>query len=537
MNKIKALAIFFLILSISLSQNDVEEMMRKLEEATRKEMEKTQKKVEQYISAQDSAFAAFLEQDWELYNTYDGINNLEEPKLKKPPVAKPTQEIDLPDKKIRDIPIPKKEKVEDKKTEPEKIKPETESTEPKPQQSEPQDLFPEPEFPASESMKPEPEKPDKKSIEPGKKTAPEYEEKMKSVRLNFYGAPVEIDYHAELATNLKSPFDNKDISRSWKKLAAADYQNFIEKLQNYKDKLNINGWGYYKLINRVGLEINQGSRNNASIFTWFFLTKSGYDVRVAYNEKNLYILMPSESMLYSVSYLTIDGEKYFLLNRQNRKDKIYSYKNDYPNANKKLELKMTTEPVLTQQGESKVLDFNYGGERQKIEVAYNPAIIEYLNDYPQTEYEIYFSAPLSSGSKRQLLQELAPLLEGKNETEAVNFLLRFVQKSFDYQTDEMHFGREKPLFPEETLFYPFSDCEDRSVLFSYLLRNLLGLEVIGLKYPGHIATAIRIEGPARGDYFTYHGSNYLICDPTYINANIGQCMPKYKNIQPEVVFR
>ena len=71
--------------------------------------------------------------------------------------------------------------------------------------------------------------------------------------------------------------------------------------------------------------------------------------------------------------------------------------------------------------------------------------------------------------------------------EFVGILLNFVQTSFDYQTDEEQFGREKYFYPEEILAYPFCDCEDRAAFFARLVRNLTGLEVVGLDYPGPVS--------------------------------------------------
>ncbi|MFC1509365.1 hypothetical protein ACFL60_06740, partial [Candidatus Omnitrophota bacterium] len=97
------------------------------------------------------------------------------------------------------------------------------------------------------------------------------------------------------------------------------------------------------------------------------------------------------------------------------------------------------------------------------------------------------------------------------------------------------FQREKHFFVEETLFYPFCDCEDRSFLFAFLVTNLVGLDVLGLHYPGHVATAVKFSSDVRGDAVTYNNSKYIICDPTYINANYGECMPKFKNVTPKMV--
>lgn len=120
--------------------------------------------------------------------------------------------------------------------------------------------------------------------------------------------------------------------------------------------------------------------------------------------------------------------------------------------------------------------------------------------------------------------------------QTVNLLLCFVQTAFSYQVDDQQFGREKFLFPEETLFYPYSDCEDRSILFAYLVRELLGLEVIGLDYPGHVATAVRFSEEVPGDFVLCQGRKYTVCDPTYINATLGMGMPQFRGVDPQVIL-
>ncbi len=148
---------------------------------------------------------------------------------------------------------------------------------------------------------------------------------------------------------------------------------------------------------------------------------------------------------------------------------------------------------------------------------------------------MYFAASPSSEVTASLVAALQPLVKGKTEQEAVSFLLRFVQTAFVYKTDPEQFGREKPLFPDETLFYDYSDCEDRAILFSYLVKSLCGLDVIGLDYPAHIATAVKFTDNIPGDAVIYQGKKYLICDPTYTNADAGVCMPNLKSVAPKVI--
>jgi len=110
-----------------------------------------------------------------------------------------------------------------------------------------------------------------------------------------------------------------------------------------------------------------------------------------------------------------------------------------------------------------------------------------------------------------------------------------VQTGFKYQTDDNQFNRENYLLPEETLFYPYSDCEDRSFIFAYLVKRLIGLEVIGLGFPGHVATAVGFSSHVPGDHVVVNNKKFTVCDPTYINAVAGMTMPQYRGTTPEVI--
>lgn len=51
--------------------------------------------------------------------------------------------------------------------------------------------------------------------------------------------------------------------------------------------------------------------------------------------------------------------------------------------------------------------------------------------------------------------------------------------------------------PRRNYYYPYSDCEDRSILFARLVKDLLGLDVVLLYYPAHIATAVCFKGEVK----------------------------------------
>jgi hypothetical protein len=181
------------------------------------------------------------------------------------------------------------------------------------------------------------------------------------------------------------------------------------------------------------------------------------------------------------------------------------------------------------------LAFTFKNIKHTVAIDYDIQTIAFMNTYPQLDITLYFDTPVYSRTSAVMLSQLHQLVDGLSEEEAVNLLLRFVQTAFSYKTDQQQFGNENYLFIEETISYPYSDCEDRSILFAWLVRQLLGLEVIGLDYPGHIATAVQLKTAVKGDVIIFNNKNYTVADPTYINASLGMSMPAFKKNRPKAI--
>ena len=122
-----------------------------------------------------------------------------------------------------------------------------------------------------------------------------------------------------------------------------------------------------------------------------------------------------------------------------------------------------------------------------------------------------------------------------SEPEAAEMILNFVQTAFEYKTDDEQFGYETPMFPDETLNYPYSDGEDRAILFATLARDLLGLDVVLMHYPNHIAAAVCFNSDVSGDSVMHKGRKYIVCDPTFIGAPVGVTMPGMNNAEAEII--
>ena len=64
----------------------------------------------------------------------------------------------------------------------------------------------------------------------------------------------------------------------------------------------------------------------------------------------------------------------------------------------------------------------------------------------------------------------------------------------------------------------------------------MGIETALVYYPGHLAAAVRFNENIPGDYFVIGDKRYLVCDPTYIGANIGRTMQGMNNNEAQVIL-
>lgn len=354
---------------------------------------------------------------------------------------------------------------------------------------------------------------------------------------DFFGVPLAISYDVALRTAVALPVSNGAISTVWASYGSADFPPLLRQLDTLRQNLHLNDWAYYLLLRSLSTAV-QKNPNDVELFTWFLLVKSGFVCKVGYNANQIFLLAPAQPVVYEVPYFNLGGSRYFnlsyLRNPQNP-GQIMTYGDNYPGADRQLALQLATPPALGLEPFTRQLTFRYAGRDHALTVHGKRQNVRFLEAYPQTDFPVFFAATVNHDTELALITALKPAVAGKTETEAVNLLLRFVQTSFGYKTDEEQFGKEKYLFVEETLFFPYSDCEDRSILFSFLVRKLTGLEVVGLHFPGHMATAVRFSTDVAGDKILVDGKQFLVCDPTYINANIGMTMPQFATAKPEII--
>lgn len=354
--------------------------------------------------------------------------------------------------------------------------------------------------------------------------------KRPTFSFTFYGTPCEVSLGEEHRFALKGT-DEGSVADAWMLLSSDAYFPVFVECVRLRGTLRLCDWGYVRLTGRMAESFFPAERRNeARLLQMYLLAQSGYKVRIARAGDRLALLLPSKDEIFEYTYLNLEGGKYYVVDKSLGKETFHVFEQEFPEE----------QFFSVQLPELSLLDFEASTPRKltakgypdvSVDVSVNRNLMDFYNDYPKSRWDMYVRASLDEETKEVLYPALRKVIGGMGKPEAAGVLLNFVQTAFDYKTDEEQFGVERSLFPDETLYYPYSDCEDRSILFSTLVRELLGLEVILLYYdnpPAHLATAVCFGVDVPGDYFTLEGKKYVVSDPTYINAGIGETMPQYK---------
>lgn len=357
----------------------------------------------------------------------------------------------------------------------------------------------------------------------------------------FYGTSVEVPIAKSLRFSLKG-VNAQEFDRAWRHLSKSNVKPIVLTCQKLKADMNLNGWAVYMLVSKIGEQLQiQGrlGKNEAAIFETFLLTRLGYDARVAcLGNQYLFVTCPVEERFASVKYMAYRGKRYYLLGMETPMD-IGGYIFSIPEKDTigLAAIDLHGSSLINFEGESipSRLFKSSVDSSMKVSVAVNKGMMEFYAEMPQViDPSFYARQPLSEQVEKQILPDMKKALQNKSEEEAVNMILHFMHTAFEYKTDIENYGYERTYFKEEMFFHPYNDCEDRSILFTYLVEKLLGLDTIMLEYPGHVSAGVRFNEDVKGDYIILDGIEYMLCDPSFVKSCVGNANPKYKNMTANI---
>lgn len=364
-------------------------------------------------------------------------------------------------------------------------------------------------------------------------------ESAPTAQFSFYEIPVEVprvefNILGEMATT-------SDYAQNWQLLADADVANrTVPLLTKAAALMGLNDYLTFQLVKSY-VESTFPEHPDSPRFSTihYLLANMGYDARIAETSDGTpLLLIPFDQNVYARSYMLLDGQRYYIFAPD-------SFNMDLLGSKTILTCRIPDNvehgrPFGLIVGELNIpydpYPFELKGANLKLSGEINRNLIPILYRYPQMEIDGFARSNLQPELREDLTRQLREQLAGMKDRDAVNSLLKFTQKAFQYATDEDNHGFEKPYFLEESLYYPKNDCEDRAIFYTYFLWNALGKEAQLISFPGHEAATVNMGVPINGTSYEYKGETFYISDPTYIGASTGMVMPCYRDETPEIDY-
>jgi hypothetical protein len=482
---------FFLAASVipqwAVASDDFEAYKRQQQQGA----QKIKAEFQEYKDKQDQEFADFLKGQWSEFDTFRGKVRIREPKPKHIPVVTPAVPVAPTPGPVTPAPTPVVT------------------------------------VPIIQPVLPAPPPPQPKPIPVA----------ADMLEIMFYGNAVRFSFDPLWKNyRLSGGAKPEAMSAFWTMMSGSRYEPTIQAVNEARRDLKLDDWGGVTLWRSVVQALQPERKSEQNLLLWYFLVKSGYDVRLGYAGDDVHLFVAMKQPVYATKYTKVGDQTYYAVLAADHGDSIrsfYTYDASYPNKLKPLDIQSAATGFTKTVSAQRVLAFDYKGKHIKLNVPYDRRLVEYMDSFPQSEFELYFDTDGSSLLRHGLLEELKKYTATMGDEEAVDFLLSFIQQSFAYKTDNEQFGHERYFFIEESLYFPYNDCEDRAVLLAWLVRELVGIKVIGLLYPGHMTTAVALKH-VKPEFSTvsYHGNQYVIADPTYLGASVGMAMPSYSRLKP-----
>lgn len=361
-----------------------------------------------------------------------------------------------------------------------------------------------------------------------------------TVDIDFFGLKGQIPFAADMRLP-RTVASEQEVAKGWKVLSDSDFMPTVEAFQAMQERYSMSDWALYTAIKKYTDAVYIEEYANEKVLTqMFLLSQMKYKARIGSSGGSLILLLPFTEPIYQMSYISDGNEDFYIFSysRLNSQDPLYTFAEDFSAADRTLDLviekQMTVSEDFYQLKELPEWTAFFG---EDVKVPVSIPCVRFTLDYPQSDLLTYHKSAVDRELKKAVFTQVKYkiLKDGMNPKDAVSFVLGLIQKGFGYKTDYEMFGRAKPLFIEESFYYGSNNCKDRVLIFSWIVRDLLGLDVAMFCYKGHVACGVVIPGDVVGDSYVYNGKRYVMCDPTYIGAPVGATMPKYRGVDPQIV--
>lgn len=331
----------------------------------------------------------------------------------------------------------------------------------------------------------------------------------KVVSFNFYGKDVQIRFDTSRRVSVK-------VGTGGEMVKCLEWLNDVtfetsEDCQRIKKEMNLSDWAYVQLLDKLA-STSLGKTNEAVLFMAWMMDMSEYNVGLCKKNPGLQLMYLTDAKLTDYHPMESFGKIF------------YAYANPSMASFKGYERLSTTgnpvsfkkfgdqkfgvepmDPVTVTSKKNASFSFTFSYNKHMVDFWKSIPNHLYNND-PLQRWVIIAQTPLEQYLKDTLVKAMKQKVTGMSQQEAIQQMMWWVQTGFEDVDDN-----------------------EKNVILSRLVRDVLGLKVAFICYPQNTAIAVSItDADVRGAYVVRSGRHYVLCDASYEGALVGQENPARK---------
>lgn len=366
-----------------------------------------------------------------------------------------------------------------------------------------------------------------------------------TVDFKIYGKKFEVQLTDKINSGYKAITSNCEGIKYFSKYMEVylAHEELIPQFDNIVTELELNTYGYLLLIDSfVDKVFSEKSKEDKKLLKWYLLVKSGFDSIVTCSEAGFNIYCRFDEDFFYLKNVVLPEKKlrYYSIDMIDNHVESYQVErfcDDETSTSSRMVITIPNKDIIKEVFAIDIISvkhtFDYQGTTFDLDIQLNKNALTFFRELPLLRKITYYIAG-SDVFRKSIHDNFDSLLNDKSFREQIDILLAFCQ-SFDYAEDADIFGKEKYFFPEQTLFYNKSDCDDRVILFALMLKELLNIKsAIALKTNeriDHLFIGIELDKEQvnlfnERDYFLHEGKVYLFCEPTGVNYKSGGRYPE-----------
>jgi hypothetical protein len=331
------------------------------------------------------------------------------------------------------------------------------------------------------------------------------------IEVPFYSATLTLPVVPGMPLTIPEKLSTAFVQRAYSHFEACEYEPFLKKIGDYRRGMGLSDWHFFEIVARTSTRMFPSeSACFAVLFQWFVMRKSGIDARVFFSESKIWLHAPAPDVEFGFYIIEQDGKRLVNLSawRDHEKmEQVNAILPPVPPDGAAMDMSMQIQQLphmVSNQTIDRLIEFTHSGETLRVSVRLNRDYLAMMDDYPYYSQSHYFQVGLSPEAESSLLPALEALMAD--------------------------------MTPEQTLYHSYSDCEDRSALFFYLVRKLVQVPAIVLDFQTHVGVALALPG-VPGEYIEYAGRKFTYCEPTGPQdiLKIGEMWPAVKGQKSRVI--